>query len=117
MQSTPVFIVIPNYNNVKDLQETVRSFQKHQNVYLEIVVVDNGSTADVVSQIQQIENIHLILNNQNLGWAVANNVGIKDTKKQSAEHIIFANNDIIIDDTMLINKLIKSLNILNPKLI
>jgi len=95
-----VSIIIVSWN-VKDLLlkciESVLFFSK--NINFEIIVVDNGSSDGTLEAIKcDFPNIKLISNNKNLGFAKANNQGIKIAK---AEYILLLNPDTeFIEDTL-----------------
>lgn len=92
-----IFIILLNYNNYRDTIECVNSIiENEKQIKYKIVVVDNSSTNDSVKKLQQIENIHLIVSNENNGFANGNNIGIKYALEQGAEYILLLNNDTII---------------------
>ena len=62
----------------------------------EIIVVDNGSTDGSVELLRsQFPQVILIENDNNLGFARANNVGIRESK---GHYLCLANSDIIIPE-------------------
>lgn len=74
-----VGIVIVNYNTSQLLQDCLQSILDSQGNYqVKICVVDNASADDSVSVIQaNFSEIHLIINNDNVGFAQANNQGLR----------------------------------------
>lgn len=69
---------------------------------LKIVVVDNGSsdgTAEAL--IDQYPEVVLLANNDNLGFAEGNNVGLRYALRQDAEYIMLLNNDTIVNVDLL----------------
>jgi O-antigen biosynthesis protein len=92
-----VSIIILMWNNSKmtiKCLSSVLSFSDYNN--LEIIVVDNGSeqyeSAIVKKWItnQNDTRIRLIRNNENLGFAAGNNIGVE---KSAGEYIVLLNND------------------------
>ena len=87
-------IIIVNYNT-KDLTlDCIDSvLGEGSSLKKEIIVVDNGSTdgsIDSLEKLQKNEIIQLIKNNENIGFAKANNQGIKIAK---AQYILLLNSD------------------------
>lgn len=97
-----VSIVILNWNGKADTLECLASaiqldYQNH-----ELVVVDNGSTDDSVTEIsKQYPDITLLQTGANLGYAGGNNVGIKWALSNGAEYILLLNNDTTIDSKLI----------------
>ena len=77
-----VSIVIVSWNVRKDLNLCLRSiFSNPPEGEVEILVVDNHSSDDTVGYIsREFPHVRLICNSENLGFAAANNVGIKEAK-------------------------------------
>ena len=82
---------------VKSILNNVESDTRHQ---YHIVVVDNGSTNNTFSIMQdqlKNENIHFIRNDENIGFARGNNIGFRYAKKVlNSDYIALLNNDTII---------------------
>lgn len=79
----------------------------------EIVVVDNASPDGSGAVLEKLfinnDLVHVILNDSNLGFASANNVGYAYAKKElKAAVIVVLNNDTVIEDVDIIEKLITS---------
>ena len=95
-----VSIIIVSWN-VKDLLlkciESVLFFSK--NINFEIIVVDNGSKDGTLEAIKHnFPNVKLISNKKNLGFAKANNQGIKES---AGEYVLLLNPDTeFIEDTL-----------------
>lgn len=110
-----IYVVIVNYNNIDDLVITINSFKRQNYFPLRIIVVDNGSKPEILGRIEKIEDVSVLANKNNLGWAAATNMGIQHAMSQKAEYVILANNDIFIDDYTLINVLINNFKKLGNK--
>ncbi len=101
-------VIIVNFNVKHLLENCIRSVLiSSRNINIEIVIVDNnsfdGSSEYIRSKFGECENIHLIESRTNLGFAKANNLGLKDA---SGKYILILNPDTILkEDT--INKCIE----------
>lgn len=103
-----VFVIL-HYNTVDDTNICVESIRKHicLNSY-KIIIVDNASpnkSGDIlVKRYFASDDVLVILNDSNLGFARGNNVGFKYAKKVfKAKFIVLMNNDtqILYDDFVL----------------
>ena len=92
-------VIIVNYNGRKFLQECVQSvFLYCKGIDLEIIIVDNNSTDNSLDLVLLKDSrIKVIKNQENLGFSRANNIGIKESKK---EYILLLNNDTILLDPL-----------------
>ncbi len=99
-----VDIVILNWNRKNDTLECLKSLSKlnTSNFKIELVVVDNGSTDDSVDAFKKLNlsNLRIIKNQENLGFAAGNNVGIRDAIARGADYVIILNNDTIVDKNL-----------------
>ncbi|MEW6557415.1 MAG: glycosyltransferase family 2 protein [Elusimicrobiota bacterium] len=87
-------IVIVNYNTKSLLIQCVESVVKNVTKYdYEIIVVDNNSTNGSKEFLQKSVGIKAILNNQNIGFARANNTGIRESV---GEYVLILNSDTVI---------------------
>ena len=98
-----VVIVILNWNGINDTIECIESVLKIDYPNFDIVVVDNGSSDGSGRMIRdRFDQIHLIENDSNLGYAEGNNVGIRHALKNGAECVWLLNNDTVVDKNALI---------------
>ncbi len=99
MINNKIIFLILHYYVIEETQKCVKSIQKNMsNKEYEIVIVDNASTNETGKMLQQMysgnERIHVIINEENLGFARGNNVGFKFAKEQlNAKFIVMLNND------------------------
>jgi GT2 family glycosyltransferase len=94
-------IVIINYKTRDLTSECIKSVLKHtKKIKYEIILIDNDSQDDSVESIKKIlGSQHTIISNkQNLGFAAANNQGLKVAK---GKYILFLNSDTLILDNSL----------------
>lgn len=97
-----VYIIILNWNGLRDTIECLESVKKIDYPNYEIIVVDNGSTDGSPEEIARLfPEITLIRNKENLGYAEGNNVGIRYALRNSTDYILLLNNDTIVDPKIL----------------
>jgi len=107
-------LVVLNWNNAKDTLECLQSIEKIDYPNYQVIVIDNGSTDNSVSQIKtQFPKHVLIETKENLGYAEGNNRGIAEVQKQKADLIFLLNNDTIVSPQLL--KEIAKAAIAHPK--
>lgn len=98
-----VSIVIPSYGVIEDIQECLDSiFDLNIGSNLEVIVVDNNSSIDVIKYLEKLKlqnKIKLILNNQNYGFTYAVMQGISIAIDSS--DIILLNNDAVVTKNSL----------------
>jgi hypothetical protein len=113
-----VSIITVNYKRLQDTIELIESLEKITYSNVEIFVVDNNSNEDLDQFKNNFPNLELIKNDKNLGFAAANNQGIRKAK---GEYILLINNDVIVTPNFLeplVNKLkfSKNIGIVSPKI-
>ena len=93
MKTEPlVSLIILNYNGTQLTCALLKSVQHLYYANIEVIVVDNHSArnpAPVIRE-QAFANTQVILNNENLGFAGGNNVGIRQAR---GDFFLFLNND------------------------
>lgn len=88
-------IIIVNHNSSDVLKECYLSIiSTFERELCEILIIDSGSENDEIDKLMELENndIKIILNNENIGYAKAVNIGIKSCKGRD---ILISNPDII----------------------
>lgn len=92
-------IVIVNYNGKNYQNEALRSITESSYQNFEIVVVDSGSNDDsIVSAKEEFPQVHYLIQDENVGVAKGNNIGIEYSINQlDAEYVLLINNDIVIE--------------------
>jgi GT2 family glycosyltransferase len=99
-------IIIVNYETYDLTKQTIESVIKNDHPFeYDIYVVDNASTDESIERLQEYfhtesENglIKFILNDENMGFAHANNLAIKKT---SSEYVLLLNSDTLVLDSCL----------------
>jgi GT2 family glycosyltransferase len=95
-------VIIVNYNVKYFLEQCLHSLEKAiKNLQVEVWVVDNASTDDSVTFVQQnFPWVNIIANQTNVGFAKANNQALF---KSSGDYILFLNPDTLLPEDCLIN--------------
>lgn len=93
-------VIIINYNGISFLKDCFYSLNDNlQGIPFEIIVVDNNSQDMSCDYIKKnFPEVILIENKENLGFAKANNLGVKKAK---GDTILLLNNDTILQDHLL----------------
>ena len=97
-------IIIVNYN-VKDfLQNLLNSIEKAtKEINTEIIIVDNASTDDSVKFLKEkFTYVKFIVNDENLGFSKANNIGLKESK---GDYILLLNPDTLVSEDTFVKML------------
>lgn len=118
-----ISIIIVNLSGKYLLLECLGSLKKSTYKNMEVIVVDNGSVDDSREYLKKEKimrrKIILIENRENLGFAEANNQGVKKAK---GEYILLLNNDTVTTPDFL-EVLLKKINqnssiaVVQPKII
>jgi len=93
-----VSIIIPVHNQFQFTNNCLHSISKNTKGNYEVIVVDDASTDETVSQLKDIENLKLICNNENLGFIESCNKG---ARLSNGKYILFLNNDTLVTDDWL----------------
>jgi GT2 family glycosyltransferase len=120
----PVFIIILNYNGEYDTIACIDSLIESNYNPISICIIDNGSEKEktavletylykiqmcfgnnIISSIEEIDinkrNLIFISNDDNLGFAAGNNVGIKMALQAGFEFVLLLNNDTLVEADFL----------------
>lgn len=98
-----VSIIIPNFNGDKFLKKCFKSIDKQNYSNLDIIIIDNGSydgSKEFLKRNTLFKNYNYqcIFNEDNLGFAVAVNQGIK---LSDADYVCLINNDIELEGNFI----------------
>jgi len=94
-------IIITNYNTKELLKKLLFSIKKSilKSFKIETIVVDNASADDSTKMVEKnFPLVNLIINKKNLGYAKANNKGIKKAK---GKYILLLNSDTLLNKNTL----------------
>jgi GT2 family glycosyltransferase len=97
-----VWVIILNWNGIRDTLECLDSLTAQDGVSLQCIVVDNGSRDNSVQQIRaRFPQVHILENERNLGFPGGNNAGIRYALERNAKFILILNNDTIVKSGMI----------------
>jgi GT2 family glycosyltransferase len=110
---TSVLIVVLNWNGIADTEKCLDSLLRQTYNNFKILVVDNGSVDDSLERLRKIEkkneNISVVANKVNKGFAGGVNTGIKYALGKDFGAVALFNNDAIADEHWLA-ELVKGLD-------
>lgn len=101
-----VSIIIPAYNCEKYIEQTLKSLINQTLKDIEIIVINDGSsdnTESIIKKYIDIDKRIKLINQNNLGVAIARNRGIKES---TGKYISFVDHDDCVDEK-LYEKLVK----------
>lgn len=102
-------IVMVNYNGLKFQNDCLKTLYNQEYQNFEVVVVDSNSHDDSIKKLREnYPQVHVICENENVGVAVGNNIGIKYCLQNDAEYILLLNNDTELDPMLLSNLINKA---------
>lgn len=128
MENKKFAFVILHYYTIDDTINCVNSIKKLENYEnIEIVIVDNaslnGSGKEIKEKYKNDEKIHVILSDENLGFARGNNLGFVYAKNElKADFIVMCNNDVYMLQDDFCKKIVQEYNesnfaILGPRIL
>lgn len=91
-------IVMLSWNALQFTQIAVESIRKHTRMPHEVIIVDNGSGPETTEWLRTQENIKVIFNPSNRGFAAGCNQGIAAA---TGDYIVLLNNDVVVTDGWL----------------
>lgn len=111
-----VAVIVLNYNNPIDTISCLKNIRAINYNNFQIIIVDNHSTDDSVSEIKAelLPEETLVESSINKGYAAGNNLGIKEVQNQKIDYYCILNNDVEVDPNFL-DILVTSMNE-NPNL-
>ena len=96
-----IYAIIVTYNGMQWYDNCLGSLQA-SSVPVHTVVIDNSSGDDTVAFIrEQFPDVHIIESKTNLGFAKANNIGIKYALEHGADYVFLLNQDAWIEEDTL----------------
>lgn len=107
-----VLIVILNYNTYKMTLKIIDELKILNYNNYKILVIDNCSTnesAKILANNSKYKNYIFIKNNQNLGYAAGNNIGIRYAIKNNFKYSWILNNDIELREKKILTSLVEKL--------
>lgn len=97
-----IYVVVVNWNRADDTIECLKALASSDYANYRPLVVDNGSTNGSPDAIRAaFPAVEVIANEDNLGFARANNIGIERALQQGADYVLLLNNDTLVDKRLL----------------
>lgn len=97
-----VHVLIVNWNGRRHLESCLPSLLASRYRRFEVVLLDNGSTDDSVEWVQRnFGSVHVEPLHSNLGFAAANNAGLRRALAARADYATLLNNDTRVDEDWL----------------
>ncbi len=97
-----VAVIVVGFNSQQYLDDCFSSVLRSNYDQYRIIFVDNNSTDQSVEYVsRKYPSVVIIQNDQNLGFARANNIGLANAAKIGAEYVLLLNPDTIIDEKCL----------------
>lgn len=92
-------VIIVSWNVKEKLKDNLRALFESQHASFEVVVIDNNSSDGTAETVKRFfPQVKLIANRENLGFARANNQGIREAKSQ---YVLLLNPDMrVFEDTL-----------------
>src|SRR5574344_2140153 len=101
MDNLEIYAVVVAYNGMQWYDKCFGSLQA-SSVPVHTIVIDNASGDNTVAYIkEQFPNVHIIESKTNLGFAKANNIGIKYAMDNNADYVFLLNQDAWIEEDTL----------------
>jgi len=95
--------VVINWNNYEDTADCLDSLAEVDYPHLEIVVVDNGSDDGSLERLRSEYDCYFLANEENRGFAAANNWGIEYFLDADVNHVLLVNNDMVVTEDFLVH--------------
>jgi len=120
MDQPLISIISVHYNQIELTQAFLESLRLLTYENFETIIVDNGSVEEPVKPlIEKFPEVQFIVNEENLGFAGGNNIGIRAAK---GDYLIFLNNDTepkpdFIEPLLKVFRENESVGMASPKII
>lgn len=98
-----VAVIVLNWNGKALTLDCVKSLLELRAPNVETVVVDNASTDGSAEAVREAfgDRVSVIVNDDNLGFAEGNNVGIRYALERGADFVLLLNNDTVVDADLI----------------
>ncbi|SFR67001.1 glycosyltransferase family 2 protein [Halogeometricum limi] len=97
-----VELIVLNWESYEDTAECLDSLDALDYPNVRVVVVDNGSTDGSGERLaEEFPEYEFIFNEENLGFAAGNNVGIRRAMERDADYVLLLNNDTVVTEGFL----------------
>lgn len=97
-----ISIIIVGYNSQKYLGSCLKSVFASSYENFRVILVDNNSSDDSVEFVKKsFQDVVIIKNEDNFGFAKANNIGIEAALKMGTDYVLILNPDTMLDEKCL----------------
>ncbi|MDA0313858.1 MAG: glycosyltransferase family 2 protein [Bacteroidetes bacterium] len=97
-----VALILVNWNGYAYTKACLESLKEVKEPAFQVILVDNGSQETEGERLKALfPQVHLIVNQENLGFAGGNNVGIRYALEQGFEQVLLLNNDTSVKPSFL----------------
>ena len=97
-----VYALILNYNSADETIELFRNLAEQLYKNLKVLVIDNKSKEEDKQKLKKnLPEKNLIFNEQNLGFAAGNNIGIQRAMNAGADYVWILNPDVRVEKDVL----------------
>lgn len=97
-----VAIILVNWNGLEFTRACLSSLEKVDFPYFQVILVDNDSKKPEGQVLKkEFPKLVLLENEQNLGFAGGNNVGIQKALEMGFSHLMLLNNDTLVEPDFL----------------
>lgn len=111
MKRRMVYFVVLHCQTIKETQACVQTLvrQESEEISVKVIIVDNASPNQsgklLERRYQNNQQVTVICNSCNLGFARGNNVGFEAARKNGADYIVLLNNDTLIRQEHFVDKI------------
>jgi glycosyltransferase involved in cell wall biosynthesis len=98
-----VSIIIPTYNRLKTLLNTIESIQKQIYQNYEVIIVDDCSDDGTPQALDKFNRVRVLINDTRKGPSYSRNRGIIES---TGEYVWFLDSDVVLPDENLLDRLV-----------
>jgi glycosyltransferase involved in cell wall biosynthesis len=113
-KSTTLSIIIPYYDNLKNIHKTLLSINFQENIdfkNIEVIIInDGGKIVDFILNFKYKFKLIIINNFNNFGAAISRNIGCAYSKKK---YLLFLDSDVVLESNYLYQHLLRHQNFKN----
>lgn len=93
-----VSIVMLSWNAVQFTRLALESIREHTTGDYEVIIIDNGSGPETVDWLKTLQDVRVIYNTENRGYAGGNNQAMAAAR---GEYVVLLNNDVVVTEGWL----------------
>ncbi|OOC44211.1 glycosyltransferase family 2 protein [Thermosipho sp. 1074] len=105
-----VSVVILNYYQSNLVERLLKNLEKQNYKNIKIIIVDNSVEVSERSKLEKLKSMYgfdLIFNEENIGYAKGNNVGLDLAYRIGAKYALVLNPDVEISEQFFVNKFVQ----------